>query len=119
MNELINTKYPVVLFDGVCNLCSTSVQFIISHDRKKQFRFASLQSEIGQKVLKHFNLPSNDLNSFVLLQDGKIYTKSTAALLLAKKFNGLWKLFYVFMIVPRFIRDAVYKFIAHNRYRWF
>jgi len=72
MHDLNEIKNPVVLFDGVCNLCSSSVQFIIKHDPKKQFRFASLQSEFGQKVLKHFGLRANDLNSFIFFKDVKI-----------------------------------------------
>ena len=112
-------KNPVVLFDGVCNLCSSSVQFIIKHDNKKQFRFASLQSEFGQKVMEQFGLPTNELNSFILLENGKIYTKSTGALRVTKKLNGLWVLLYGFIIVPPFIRNAVYSFVARNRNKWF
>lgn len=106
------------MFDGVCNLCSTSVQFIIKHDKKRQFRFASLQSPFGQAVLQHFNLPLNELNSFILLENDKIYTKSTGALKAAKKLDGLYSWMYVFIIVPRFIRNAVYDFVARNRYKW-
>ena len=113
------TKNLIVLFDGVCNLCSSSVQFIIKNDKKKQFRFASLQSEFGQKVMEQFGLPTNELNSFILLENGKIYTKSTGALRVAKRLNGLWVLLYGFIIVPPFIRNAVYSFVANNRYKWF
>lgn len=117
--EINAIEQPVVLFDGVCNLCSNTVQFIIKHDNKKQFRFASLQSSFGQAVMKHFGLPVNELNSFILLEQGKIYTKSTGALRLTKKMDGLLPLLYVFIIVPPFIRNAVYSFIANNRYKWF
>jgi len=110
---------PVLLFDGVCNLCSGAVQFIIKRDKKKQFLFASLQSESGSTLLKKFNLPANDLNSFVLAEGDKIYTRSTAALRVAKKLGGGWKLLYGLMIVPQFIRNAVYDVIARNRYKWF
>ena len=113
------TKNLIVLFDGVCNLCSSSVQFIIKNDKKKQFRFASLQSEFGQKVMEQFGLPTNELNSFILLENEKIYTKSAGALRVAKRLNGLWVLLYGFIIVPPFIRNAVYSFVANNRYKWF
>ena len=98
-----NIKNPVVLFDGVCNLCSSTIQFIIKHDPKRQFRFASLQSDFGQKVLQQFGLPADELNSFILLEEGKIYTKSTGALRVTKKLNGLWPALYGFIIVPPFI----------------
>ncbi|HNP23103.1 MAG TPA: thiol-disulfide oxidoreductase DCC family protein [Panacibacter sp.] len=116
---MFGIDHPVVLFDGVCNLCSSSVQFVIKHDPKKQFRFASLQSDFGQHVMEHFNLPANEFNSFILLENERIYTKSTGALRLSRKLNGLWPTLYGFMIVPAFIRDAVYSYVAKNRYRWF
>lgn len=110
---------PVILFDGVCNLCSSSVQFIIKHDPQRRFRYASLQSAYGQKVMQQFGLPAEELNSFILYQQGKIYTKSTGALMVAKQLNKLWPLLYGFIIIPPFIRNAVYSFIANNRYKWF
>lgn len=109
----------VILFDGVCNLCNSMVQFVIKKDSKKLFQFASLQSAYGQQILQKFKLPTTVLNSFVLLEDGKIYTKSTAALRVAKQLKGLWPLLYGFIIVPTFIRNGVYDFIAKNRYKWF
>jgi predicted DCC family thiol-disulfide oxidoreductase YuxK len=109
----------VILFDGVCNLCNNSVQYVIKHDARKIFRFAALQSDAGQAILKQYNLPSTDLNSFVLLQNNTVYTKSTAALLVAKQLNGIVKVLYGFIIVPAFIRNAVYNIIAKNRYKWF
>lgn len=115
----MNMQHPVVLFDGVCNLCNSSVQFIIRKDKKKQFYFASLQGETGQALLKKFNLSTNHFNSFVLVENDKIYTKSTAVLKLLKLLGGWWKLLYAFIIVPPFIRNALYSFIAVNRYRWF
>ena len=110
---------PVILFDGVCNLCNGSVQFVIRHDRKKLFRFASLQSESGQQLLQQHQLPQTDFNSFVLIENGKVFTRSTAALKVAQKLSGPVKLLYGFIIVPKFIRDAVYNFISKNRYKWF
>jgi len=113
------TKKPVILFDGVCNLCNNAVQFIIRHDPDEKFLFASLQSEFGQQLMKHYNLPLENFNSFILLQNNKVFNKSTGALKVAKQIKGSWKLLYIFIIVPKFIRDAVYTWIANNRYKWF
>lgn len=113
------STHPIILFDGVCNLCNSSVQYVIRHDPDAHFHYASLQSESGQLLLKQFNLPTNDFNSFVLIQDGKFYTRSTAALKVAKQLKGFIKIVYGFIIVPPFIRDAVYNLIAKNRYKWF
>lgn len=110
---------PIILFDGVCNLCNSSVQFVIKHDKQKHFRFASLQSATGQELLKKYALPETIFNSFVLIKDEKPYLKSTAALKVAKEMNGLIKMLYAFIIVPAFIRNAVYNVIAKNRYKWF
>ena len=112
-------KHPIILFDGVCNLCNNAINFVIKQDPKEIFVFASLQSEIGQQILKKYNLPLQQLSSFVLLQNDKIYTKSTAAIKVAQQLNGLWKCFYIFNLVPVFIRDGVYNIIAKNRYKWF
>ncbi len=110
---------PVIIFDGVCNLCNKSVQFILKRDRKKQFRFTTLQGKTAQSLLYKSGLTTDELNSFILVEKGKIYTRSTGALRLCRKLSGAWPLLYAFMIVPRFIRDAVYKWIARNRYKWF
>ena len=115
----MNEASPVIFFDGVCNLCNRSVQFIIKHDKKKQFRFASLQGKAGQQMLQQLGLPANDLTSFILKEDDKVYTQSTASLRIARKLNGGWKSLYAFMLVPEFIRDAVYRWIAKHRYKWF
>ena len=109
---------PVILFDGVCNLCNKSVQFILKRDKKQKFLFASLQSAYGQKLLQDFNLPVDNFNSFILYQDGKIYSSSTGALKMFSQLKG-WKWVKVFRIVPKFIRDAVHNVIANNRYKWF
>ena len=111
--------HPIILFDGICNLCNGAVQFVIKHDPEAMFHFASLQSEAGQTLLQQYNLPKNNFSSFVLIDDDKAYTKSTAALKVAKKLNGGIKLLYGFIIVPAFIRNAVYNTIAKNRYKWF
>ena len=110
---------PIILFDGVCNLCNNAVQFVIKHDAGGKFLFASLQSDAGQKLLQKFDLPSKDFDSFILLQNDTVYTQSTAALKVMKQLNSGWKLLYGFIIVPPFIRNAVYRFISSNRYRWF
>ena len=110
---------PIILFDGVCNLCNNSVQFVIKHDTENKFMFAALQSPPGQALLLQYNLPLEGFNSFVLIKDEKVYLKSTAALNVAKNLNGPVKLLYGFIIVPAFIRNAVYNFIAKNRYKWF
>ena len=108
----------IILFDGVCNLCSGSVQFIIARDKNKVFRFASLQSEIGKQLLIQHQLPTTDFNTIVFIENNKVYTKSTAALRIARKLDGFWYLMYVFMLVPSFIRNAVYDYIGRNRYRF-
>ena len=109
----------IILFDGVCNLCNNSVQFVIKHDTENKFMFAALQSPPAQALLLQYNLPQEGFNSFVLIKDEKVYLKSTAALNVAKNLNGPVKLLYGFIIVPAFIRNAVYNFIAKNRYKWF
>jgi predicted DCC family thiol-disulfide oxidoreductase YuxK len=109
----------LLLFDGVCNLCNSSVQFILLRDKKDRFRFASLQSDYGQNLLREHNLPTESFNSLVLVENDKIYQKSTAALRIARKLKGLWPLLFAFIIIPPFIRNFVYDIIAKNRYRWF
>lgn len=110
---------PVIFFDGVCNLCNSSVQFVITHDRENYFKFAALQSEFAKVQLPENLININEGASFILLENGKIYKKSTAALRVAKKLAGLWPLLYTLIIIPPFIRDAIYALIAKNRYKWF
>lgn len=110
---------PIILFDGVCNLCSSSVQFIIKRDKKNLFRFASLQSGVGQQLLAKHHLSTSDLDSFVLIQNGKAYKKSTGALRVAKQLSGPLSLLYGVIILPAFLRDAVYTFVGNHRYQWF
>ena len=119
MNAADNIRQPVILFDGVCNLCSNVVQFIIRRDRQNVFRFASLQSDFGNSVLKKFHFPVDSFGSFILLKNGKIYSKSTGALLVVKELSGAWPLLSLFMVIPAFIRNSVYNIIARNRYKWF
>lgn len=110
--------HGIVLFDGVCNFCNSSVNFIIRHDKKDYFRFTPLQSEIGMKISEKYNLDSGNLKSVILVDKGKIYTKTTAALRIAKQLSGAWPVLYVFIIVPPPIRDVVYNIIAKYRYKW-
>ncbi len=109
----------LILFDGVCNLCDSSVQFILLRDKKDRFHFASLQSDYGQNILKQHNLPTEKFNSLALIENGKLYQRSTGALRIARRLKGAWPMLYAFIIVPPFIRNFVYDFIARNRYRWF
>jgi predicted DCC family thiol-disulfide oxidoreductase YuxK len=111
--------HPVILFDGFCNLCNSSVQFVIERDPNQIFRFASLQSDFAKEYLIQFQISPTSLDSFILIEDHKVYTRSTAALRVAKKLNRLWPWLYAFIIVPPFIRNAVYNYIAKNRYKWF
>ena len=115
----MNLDKPVIFFDGVCNLCNASVQFIIKKDSKKNFMFSSLQSDAGQAILLQNKLENLDFDTIILLEDGIIYDKSTAILKILRKLSGLYKLGYLFIAVPKFIRDFVYKIISKNRYKWF
>ena len=110
---------PTILFDGLCNLCQGSVQFILKRDKAERFRFASLQSEAAKRLLQDFPEAPRDIGTILLLENGRLYSRSTAALRIAKGLSGLWPLFYGFIILPRWLRDPVYNFIARNRYRWF
>jgi len=109
----------VILFDGVCNLCDGMVRFVIAQDSRARFQFASLGSEAAHKLLSATGeqLPPGD--SMVLIENSRIYTRSSAALRVAKGLSFPWPILYVFMLVPRPIRDSIYNFVARNRYRWF
>ena len=110
---------PIILFDGVCNLCNGAVQFAIERDPTAIFRFASLQSDFGQSILAQNVVDTEGGDTIVLLENGKVYDRSTAALRVARQLSGWIKYLYVFIFVPKFIRDFVYKIVAKNRYRWF
>ncbi|KYG81894.1 putative DCC family thiol-disulfide oxidoreductase YuxK [Roseivirga ehrenbergii] len=114
-----NQEHDILLFDGVCNLCNSSVNFIIDRDPKKHFKFAALQSDFGQSKLKELGFNQEEFDSLVLLSNGKVYRKSSAALRIAKKLNGLWPLLYIFILIPPFIRHGIYDIIGKNRYKWF
>lgn len=110
----------IVLFDGICNFCNDSVQRIIKNDQKDRFRFASLQSEIGQELTCERGLDTSQVDSIILIDPGNAYyIKSTAALEIAKRMDGLYPILQVFLILPASIRDWGYDYIAKNRYKWF
>jgi len=110
---------PVILFDGVCNLCTGSVRFVIERDSRKQFRFASLQSPVAEKLLGPQRNEADRLESVVLVVGARIYRKSSAALLIVRRLDGLWPLLSVLLAIPRPLRDAVYDWIGRRRYRMF
>src|SRR5262245_16822617 len=119
MATAADTSHPIVLLDGVCNLCSGSVQFILKRDPQGRFRFASLQSEAGRSLMIEHGLDPDALSSVVVVEEGRAWQESSAALRIARHLPGAWKLLRVFTVVPRPLRDAVYRLIARNRYRWF
>lgn len=110
---------PLILFDGVCNLCNTSIQFIIRHDPEHYFRFATLQSKTGGDILHRLGKSTAHFDAMILVKGDKVYEKSSAALKIASSLYSPWPIFSFFLVVPRFIRDGVYDFIARNRYQWF
>ena len=109
----------IILFDGICNFCNSSVNFIIKRDKKNYFKFSPLQSEYSKIILKQNNFPLENFESIILFENNKIYQKSTAALRIAKQLSGLWKLSYMFIIFPSFISDFFYDIIAKKRYKYF
>ncbi len=110
----------IILFDGLCNLCDSSVQFVIKHDSNDQFRFVALQSDLGQKIISHIGINEKNIDSVVLYEPGiAYYYKSNAALQVAKNLGGLFHLGTVFRIIPTTLRNALYDYIAKNRYSWY
>lgn len=110
---------PLLLFDGVCNLCNASVQWILKRDHRGEFRFTALQSELGQQLLLRHGLASAHFDTVVLVVGEQIFLRSDAPLEIVRRLGGFWRMFYVFKILPRPLRDALYNFVARNRYRWF
>ena len=108
----------IILFDGECNFCDKSVQFIMARDKNARFSFTSLQSEIGKQLLVQYDAPE-DLDSFVLIENGRFYTQSSAALRVCKSLDGAWKFLVAFLIVPKPVRNFFYTILAKNRYKWF
>jgi predicted DCC family thiol-disulfide oxidoreductase YuxK len=111
--------HPVVIFDGVCNLCNASVDFIIRHDPQGVFKVSANQHETGRQILAEQGLDPDAVDTVFLYENGTLYRRSTAALRIARRLGLPWSLLYGFIIIPAPIRDAVYKVIANNRYRWF
>ena len=110
----------IILFDGICNLCNSAVQYIIKRDKDDEFRFATLQGEIGQQLINERNIDTSKLDSIILIEPGiAYYSKSTAALKISQSFGGFWKMAYVLKLIPRQLRDIVYDWIARNRYGWY
>lgn len=109
----------IILFDGVCTLCNASIDFILKRDHKNRFLVGALQEPVSKKVLSNFQVDPAYLDSLVLVENGKVYFRSTAALRIAKKLNSPWPLFYFLIAIPAFLRDPVYDWIGKNRYRWF
>lgn len=109
----------IMLIDGLCDLCGHTVTFTVRRDPKNRIQFAALQSPAGQRILNQHHLPTSDFKSFVLIENGKAYTKSTAALKYFKKLSLPWPLLYAFIVLPKPIRDFFYDIVARNRYRWF
>lgn len=117
--ELPNDK-KIILFDGVCNLCNSSVQYVIQRDKKDEFRFVALQSELGQKIIKHIGIANTNIDSIVLYLPGiAYYYKSSAVIEISKSLQGFFNYGMLFRIVPNALRDVVYDYVARNRYKWY
>ncbi|MBT6834831.1 MAG: DUF393 domain-containing protein [Bacteroidetes bacterium] len=110
---------PIILFDGICNLCNSSVQWIIKKDKKTSFRFASIQSKAGISLLSECGLTKNQLYSIVLIENNSYRDKSDAIIQICVLIGGIWKLAKIFLIIPKVVRDLLYDYIAKNRYKWF
>ncbi len=116
----LTERQPLILFDGVCNLCQSSVQFVIRNDSAEQFRFAALQSDIAQSILREYSYAHDELSSMLVLIEGELYRESRAALEIAKRLDWPWPLcYYLAFWVPAFIADRIYRFVGKRRYRWF
>jgi len=108
-----------ILFDGVCNLCNASVLFVVDRDPEARFTFAALQSDEARRLLAERGYQGADLSTVLLVEGERVYERSTAALRVARHLSGAWPVLYAFLVVPRPVRDAVYAWVARNRYRWF
>ena len=115
----MKTDKKILLFDGVCNLCNSSVTFVIKHDKKDLFRFAALQDPAGKGLIEKHQIDTSKTDSIILVDGDKAYVKSTAALKVARHLGGGYPLLYAFMIIPNFIRNWVYDYVARNRYNWY
>ena len=112
-------EIQIILFDGVCNFCSFWVNFVIKRDRKDLFRFAALQSEKAKEMISKFNFDASKQDTFILIAGDKLYTKSTAVLMICKQLNGLIKVLFPLIVLPKFFRDFIYDLVAENRYKLF
>ncbi len=117
MNRTSEKK--IILFDGVCNLCNSSINFVIKRDRKDVFRFTALQEEVGRGLIDKYGIDPSNTDSIILIENNKAYIKSSAALRIAKSMSGGYPLLFIFMVIPKFIRNWVYDFVARNRYKWY
>lgn len=119
MKAMEEPSHPILLFDGVCNLCSGSVQFIIKRDPGARFRFASLQSATGERLLAELRIDRMALDSLIVVEEGRWYKESDAVLRIVRILGGPWKALGIFRLIPRPLRDRLYRLVARNRYRWF
>jgi predicted DCC family thiol-disulfide oxidoreductase YuxK len=115
----MNQDHDIILFDGVCNLCNGAINFIIARDPKNRYKFAALESEVGQKLLATHEINPDEIDSIVLIRNNNAYVKAGAAIRIAQYMSGGWPIFYAFRIIPGFLSNVIYDFIAKNRYRWF
>lgn len=109
----------IIIYDSICILCVNSVIFIIKRDKQGKFKFVNAQSKLGKKLLEKHHSFTNELDTMVLIKDNQAYIKSDAVLNIAKELDGYWKYLYIFKIIPKFIRDKIYIYIAKNRYKFF
>ena len=114
-----DVKKSVIMFDGICNLCNSSVQFILKRDQKEQFLFTSLQSDAAKILLLQYNVKKNSMDSILLIEDGKLYQKSDAVLKICSHLKWPWRVFLAAKYLPVSTRDTLYNFIAKHRYNWF
>lgn len=115
----LDEEYAYIFFDGVCNFCNSTVNYVIRKDKQDYFRFVPIQEPAGQALCKQLNIDPLEADTFILYDKGIVYKRSTAALRISRKLSGPIKLLYGFIIIPRFLRDGIYRIIAKNRYKWF
>lgn len=112
-------QQPLILFDGVCNFCNSAVNFVIKRDKRARIQFAPLQSEKGRLYARQYGINPDDMKTFLFIEDNKVYTRSTASLKVCRYLGALWPLCYGLIIIPKFIRNGIYNWVAKNRYKWF
>jgi len=118
MKERALAGHPIIVFDALCVLCSANAQFVLKHDKKGRFRLASMQGEVGSALFRRFGIDPSDPETMVLVEDDRVLRDSDAVLAIYSGLGWPWQVFGVFRLVPRAVRDAVYRFVARNRYRW-